>query len=274
MSIEDAAEAIIKIAVSGMYLEVSKLVSRYGIDPREMSLVAFGGAGPMLACHVARELNMRRIVVPLTPGVLSAFGGLIADIKNDFIQTVYLDLEDANMPTISDGFAKLRAEALNWLRQEQSFMDEATLLYSADMRYRGQSFEIDTLLGEMDIEAGDSNALAAAFHGEHERLYEHADVDAPIQVINLRLVIVGQPPKPELPPLAQAKDELAPVQEVRVYADGAWHQAAIYRRQDMRAGHRFQGPAVISQDDCTTCMLAGFKASVDASGNLILEAEG
>jgi N-methylhydantoinase A len=274
MNIEATAEAMIKVGVSGMYLEVSKLVARYGIDPREMSLVAFGGAGPMLACHVARELNMGRIVIPPTPGVLSAFGGLIADIKNDFIQTVYLDLEDANMPTISDGFAKLRAEALNWLRQEQSFMDEATLLYSADMRYRGQSFEIDTLLGEMDIEAGDSNALAAAFHGEHERLYEHADVDAPIQVINLRLVIVGQPPKPELPPLAQAKDELAPVQEVRVYADGAWHQAAIYRRQDMRAGHRFQGPAVISQDDCTTCMLAGFKASVDASGNLILEAEG
>ncbi len=273
MSVEDTAEAIIKVGVSGMYLEVSKLVSRYGIDPREMSLVAFGGAGPMLACHVAGDLNMRRIVVPPTPGVLSAFGGLIADIKNDFIQTVYLDLEAATAAAIGKGFATLRDEAMQWLRQEQNFAGEATLLYSADMRYRGQSFEIDTLLGSDDIEAGDVAALAAAFHQEHERLYEHADVEAPIQVINLRLVIVGVPPKPELPPLAAADGEPEPIQTIEVYAQGAWQGAAIYRRDDLRAGHRFEGPAVVAQDDCTTIVLDGFRAEVDGHGNLILEVE-
>ena len=274
MGIEDAAEAIIKIAVSGMYLEVSKLVSRYGIDPREMSLVAFGGAGPMLACHVARELNMRRIVVPLTPGVLSAFGGLIADIKNDFIQTVYLDLEAATADEIRDGFVALRDDAMAWLRDEQGYDGAATLLYSADMRYRGQSFEIDTLLPTDSIESGDVAALEAAFHREHERLYEHADEDAPIQVINLRLVVVGEPPKPKLHPLEAAAGDPQPVQTVEIYADGARHQAAIYQRRDLRAGHRFQGPAVIAQDDCTTCVLGGFSAVVDGHGNLILEVEG
>ncbi|MBT7758228.1 MAG: hydantoinase/oxoprolinase family protein [Rhodospirillaceae bacterium] len=273
MSIEDTAEAIIKIAVSGMYLEVSKMVSRYGIDPRDMSLVAFGGAGPMLACHVARELNMRRIVVPLTPGVLSAFGGLIADIKNDFIQTVYLDLDDKTAAPIRDGFTAMSVEAMTWLREEQGYTGEATLLYSADMRYRGQSFEIDTMLRLSDIEDGDVAALAAAFHAEHERLYEHADAEAPIQVINLRLVVVGEPPKPELLPLAEATGEPEALHGIDIYADGGWHGAAIYRRDALRAGHRFQGPAVIAQDDCTTCVLGGFTVQVDTYGNLILEAE-
>ena len=269
MSVEDTAEAIIKIAVSGMYLEVSKMVSRYGIDPREMSLVAFGGAGPMLACHVARELNMRRIVVPLTPGVLSAFGGLIADIKNDFIQTVYLDLEAGTVARIREGFADLRQAALSWLRDEQGFTGEATLLYSADMRYRGQSYEIDTLVDG----SGDVEAMAAAFHREHERLYEHADVEAPVQVINLRLVVVGEPPKPSLARLEDAAGDAVPVNSVAVHTGGKQHEAAIYRRGDLGAGHRFQGPAVVAQDDCTTCVLDGFTVTVDGYGNLILETE-
>ncbi len=269
MSLEDTAEAIIKVAVSGMYLEVSKMVARYGIDPRDMSLVAFGGAGPMLACHVARELNMRRIVVPLTPGVLSAFGGLIADIKNDFIRTVYLDLDEKAAGVIRDGFAELRRAALTWLREEQGFEGEATLLYSADMRYRGQSFEIDTLVAE----DGDVAAMAAAFHAEHERIYEHADVEAPVQVINLRLVVIGEPPKPSFSRLAAAEGEAAPAETVEVYAGGERHPAGIYHRTDLRAGQHFQGPAVVAQDDCTTCILDGFAASVDGYGNLILEME-
>ena len=269
MSIQDTAEAIIKIAVSGMYLEVSKMVSRYGIDPREMSLVAFGGAGPMLACHVARELNMRRIVVPMTPGVLSAFGGLIADIKNDFIQTVYLDLDESTAGIIKDGFADLRQAALSWLREEQGFEGEATLLFSADMRYRGQSYEIDTLV-EAD---GDTAAMAAAFHAEHERLYEHADREAPVQVINLRLVVVGEPPKPALARLEEADGDVVAIGKVQVHTGGQRHRADIYRRGDLAAGHRFRGPAIVSQDDCTTCVLDGFTVTVDGHGNLIIEAE-
>ncbi len=268
LSIKDTAEAIIKVAVSGMYLEVSKMVSRYGIDPRDMSLVAFGGAGPMLACHVARELSIRRIVVPLTPGVLSAFGGLITDIKNDFIRTVYLDLDASTLETIHQGFAELRRDALAWLREEQGFHGEATLLYSADMRYRGQSFEIDTLL---DADSGVA-AMEAAFHREHERLYEHADRAAPVQVINLRLVVVGEPPKPAISRLAEAAGEARPVNTVEVHTGGRPHSAGIYRRGDLKAGHRFAGPAIVSQDDCTTCVLDGFSVTVDNHGNLILEA--
>ena len=269
LGLEETAEAIIKVAVSGMYLEVSKLVSRYGIDPREFTLQAFGGAGPMLSCFVARELGMTRVAVPTTPGVLSAFGGLIADIKNDFISTAYCDLDRAAQ-TMRDGYADLRCRAIAWLREEQDFEGEATLLYSADMRYRGQSFEIETVLEADWIDKGNLRSVADAFHAEHARVYGHADEEAAIQVINLRLVIVGAAPKPELRELAAGEAPPAPKGAVDVFYDGAAHSAALYDRAALQAGQVIEGPAVIQQDDCTTCILGGFKAEVDAYGNILL----
>jgi N-methylhydantoinase A len=269
LGLQETAEAIIKVAVSGMYLEVSKLLSRYGIDPREFTLQAFGGAGPMLACFVARELGMERIVVPTAPGVLSAFGGLIADIKNDFIKTVYCDL-DGGAETLREGYAALRRDATAWLRDEQGFAGEATLLYTADMRYRGQSFEIETVLQENWIEAGDLAAIADAFHAEHARVYDHADDSAAVQAINLRLVIVGAAPKPELKRLPKGVQAPEPIGAIEVFYDGATHEAALYDRVALLAGQRIEGPAVVQQDDCTTCILGGFTVDIDPYGNLLL----
>ncbi|MBI11187.1 MAG: hydantoinase [Rhodospirillaceae bacterium] len=269
LGLKETAEAIIKVAVSGMYLEVSKLVSRYGIDLREFTLQAFGGAGPMLGCFVARELGMTRVTVPTTPGVLSAFGGLIADIKNDFISTVYCDLDTAAR-TLRDGYATLRRRATAWLREEQGFEGEAAMLYTADLRYRGQSFEIETVLQEEWIENGDLASIAKAFHKEHARVYDHADEEAAVQIINLRLVIVGAAPKPELRELPSIEE--APVSKgtIDVFYDSAKHQAALYDRATLRAGQTVVGPAVIQQDDCTTCILGGFTAEIDAYGNILL----
>ncbi len=270
----ETAEAIIRIAASGMYLEVSKLVSRYGVDPRDFSLLAFGGAGPMMACYLARELGISRIVVPLTPGVLSAFGGLIADVKNDFIKTVFTDVEPASAEALRANFRELEDKATHWLREQQGFTGEAQLLFSADMRYRGQSFEIETPLERAWIESGDTAAMAGAFHREHERVYEHADLDAPCQIINQRLVIVGDSPKPQVATIEQSGEPPTPLDRMPVYFDGQTHQASLYRRADLKAGQRFAGPAVILQDDCTTCVLGGFTGEVDPYGNLILTAEG
>ena len=143
-TIEETAEAIIRIAVSGMFQEVSALVSRFGIDPREFACLAFGGAGPMLGCFLARELGMREILVPPTPGVLSALGGLIADLKSDFISTVYVELGPDSEQQIGQAYHALEARAEDWLRGDQGYAGEFTLARSAELRYRGQSFEIDT----------------------------------------------------------------------------------------------------------------------------------
>ena len=270
LSIENAAEAIIQIAVSGMYLEVSKLVSSYGIDPRDNALLAFGGAGPMTACFLAEELNIETVVVPTTPGVLSALGGLIADLKNDFVSTIYVELDETAVAGIQSGFEQLRSKGEQWLRNEQNYHGPVTYLYSGDMRYRGQSFEIEAFLDAEAINKGDLAAMAESFHAAHEQIYTHADRDAPVQIINLRLVALGQSPKPQFHPQPENKAPASAEGQISIHAGGERLHAALYRRTNLEPGDTFPGPAVVTQSDTTVCIPKNFRARVDGYGHLIL----
>jgi len=265
---EETAEAVIQIAVSGMYTEVSGLVSRYGIDLREFSLLAFGGAGPMLGCYLARELGVKEVVVPPSPGTLSALGGLIADLKSDFLKTVYLDLSDANMAPIRAEFAALRERAERWLQEEHGHLENAQVTYSAEMRYRGQSYELDTTLNKVDIDSGNAQALAQAFHAAHRRIYEHADEKAPVQVISLRIVIAGNNDKPQFARYAMTAGQAAPERSITVWLDGTHREIGLFSRTNILAGQHFDGPAVVAQDDCTTVIPPGHRCRADEFGNL------
>ena len=267
---EDAAEAIVRVAVSGMYKEVSKLAARQGVDARDFCLLPFGGAGPMLGAFLARELGMQEVLVPTAPGVLSALGGLIAEIRNDFLETVYADLDAKALPRILASFTRLEGEARRWLAEEQRFSGEARLLPSADMRYRGQSFELEVPLKPDWLAAGDLTAMANAFHAEHERIYGHADWEAPIQVISVRTVIAGAVPAPHFPEQDRVSGTPAPVGEVTVFLDGAHHRAPLYRRDALRHGHRIAGPCIVAQEDTTSCIPPGLSGEVDRFGNLRL----
>ena len=267
---EEAAEAIVQVAVSGMYKEVSKLAARQGVDARDFCLMPFGGAGPMLGGLLARELGMREVLVPATPGVLSALGGLIADVRNDFLETVYADLDAAALPALLDCFARLEAQAMRWLREEQGFGGEATLLPSAEMRYRGQSFEIEVSLQREWLASRDLSAMTEAFHQAHERIYGHADRAAPIQAIALRMVAEGAVPLPRFPEQPRVSGTPEAVGEAEVFIDGASRRGPLYRREALRHGHRFAGPCIVMQEDCTTCVPPGVSGEVDRFGNLRL----
>jgi N-methylhydantoinase A len=270
---EAAAEAVIQVAVSGMYREVSKLASRQGVDPRDFSLLAFGGAGPMLGCFLARELGMPSVLIPTAPGVLSALGGLIADIKSDFITTAYYPLSRAELSRLRREMETLAQRASVWISEEQKFAGTPTLLPSADMRYQGQSFEIEVPL-QMDwLVAGDFDKIAGAFHAEHERLYGHADTEMPIQIISLRMVVIGASPQPQFPALPKRADAPKPVKLVEVYLESKRCTVPLYRRADLGPGHRFASPCVIAQEDTTTCVPAGFVGTVDTHGNILLTRE-
>lgn len=269
-SVEETAEDIIRIAVSGMYADTSGLVSRFGIDPREFHFLAFGGAGPMMACFLAREINVKGVVIPPTPGVLSALGGLIADLKNDFIRTIYHDLTPAALPSLHQALDELQSRAQTWLREDQGFDGPSKISCSADIRYRGQSYEIDTPIEADWIDQGDIKRIARAFHAAHEQLFGHSDTESTVQLINLRLVIAGSTPKAELLPLPTANTDAVPRSHTRVHTDGAWHEVPVYHRDDLRAGHHFDGPAIVAQADCTTCVLPSMCVDVDAYGNLVI----
>ena len=153
------------------------------------------------------------------------------------------------------------------------YADEFTLLYSADMRYRGQSFEIETLLNVDDIEAGNLYSLEEAFHVQHEKIYEHCDREAPIQIVNLRLVIAGTSPKPHFVEQSLSPKQAEPINKIEVFVSGKKQSVNLYQREQLGAGAFFKGPAVVAQNDTTTCIPDGISGEVDTHGNLVLSIE-
>jgi N-methylhydantoinase A len=263
-SVEATAEDIAAVAVSAMYLEFSKLFARNAVDLTDMVLIAFGGAGPMVGCALARELGLTRILIPAAPGTVCALGGLVAEIRNDFLRTVMRPLEAEALPAFAEAFAALERDARAWLAEVGEPGAVGTIHLSADMRYRGQSYEIEVPLAGLDLAA-----VAEAFHTRHHAVFDHADPSAPVEVVNLRLAIrAGAAPlaTPRLPP-AEAPPPAAPI---RIFLDGAWQEVALFRRADLRAGHRLAGPAVVAQDDTTLLLPAGAAAEVQPHGHLMV----
>jgi len=272
ISVEETAETAIQLAISSMYSDTSGLLSRFGLDPREFWFLAFGGAGPMMGCFLARELNMKGVIVPPTPGVLSALGGLVADIRNDFIRTLYGDLTPALADTLASEAEALQQRACNWLTQEHGSDMPYSLQFSADMRYHGQSFEIDVPLEASWLTQADFTALHDAFDRQHQQLFGHSDPQAPVQMINLRLVIASPTPKPMINRLATATEPVPVLKQTDAWIDGAWHQVDVVLRTVLLAGHQLRGPVIIAQNDCTTCVPPGMNVTVDSFGNLLITA--
>lgn len=269
-----AAESVIALSVANMYREVSRLFSQVGEEPSLYALLAFGGAGPMLGCLLAEELGMQAVIVPRTPGVLAALGGLLADLRSDFVRVVFLDVAEAAMPALGEAFAALAEEARDWLVQNQGHAENAVLAVAADLRYRGQSYEIEVALEPDWITAAQPAKIAAAFHARHADIYGHADEKAAVHLVALRVVIAGVTPKPDFPAAAAAESRPAPEAMVAVSHRGQLVQAGYFRRAALPPGSRFDGPAVVAQDDTTSWVPPGFAGAVDAFGNLILRREG
>ena len=267
-SIEQTAEAIEAVAVSAMYLEASKLFARNAVDLRNLTLIAFGGAGPMLGCALARELAIPRVLVPRAPGVVCALGGLVAEVRNDLLRTVMKPLRPDVLPALRSTFAALEQEGRGWLAGVGMGDGVGVVQLSADMRYRGQSYEIEVPLEQSMIDAGDTNVIADAFHARHQAVFDHADPAAPVEVVNLRLAIrVAAPPLrlPDLPP-----SDGAASRTTRIFIDGAWTDVPLIERKALGPGQVIEGPGVISQEDTTVLLPRSARAEVEAHGHLMI----
>jgi N-methylhydantoinase A len=270
LSVDDAAEAVIEVSTSNMYAEFSQVMARHGLDPREFTLVAFGGAGPIQACFLAAEFHIPRVLVPLAPGTLCALGALSADVKNDYVKTVNLKLSRTGVDELREHFAELRRRADEWLKHEGPRVLDRQIFYSADVRYEHQSYEIELAIDPDWLDAPDTGPIVEAFHRLHNQLYAHADPSGQIELISVHVKVVGTTPKPTTHPLATGSGAAAPSSSREIHYRGGRYLAAVYQRSDLLANQTLAGPAVVEQDDATVLIPDGFVGHVDTYGNLVI----
>jgi N-methylhydantoinase A len=271
LDVDGAAEAVVEVATANMYAAFSNVLARHGLDPRDFSLVAFGGAGPIEACFLAQEFHIPRVVVPPSPGTLCAMGAMAADVKSDYIKTLHRRLSAMSGKLLAAECAELGARARRWLAEEAPAVQASALRFSADCRYVGQAFQIEVVIDPAWPPAGATDALRAAFHDLHERLYAHADRAADVELIDLRATITGVTPKPETRPAPAGGGPAAPGGRRPIHYRKQRYEAAVYQRRDLRAGQHLDGPAIVEQEDTTTLVPAGFRAEVDPYGNLVIQ---
>jgi N-methylhydantoinase A len=262
---EEAADGILRIAVASMANVVRRVTTERGLDARDFPMVSYGGAGPLHAALVARELQIRQVIVPNAPGHFSAFGMLAADLRRDFVRTVFTRLADAPF----DAFAAFLDEAEVRGRAEME-RHRVAVSYGADMRYVGQEHAVTVDFPSDLVRARDVAGIKAAFDAAHHERYGYASPDEGAEIVSLRCSVVGELAKPALPRLSRGELPRGGTRKVYFTASG-WLETAVLWRADLKAGNRFDGPAIVEEYGSTTVVPPGARASVDDFGNLLIE---
>jgi N-methylhydantoinase A len=262
------AGGIIRIAVARMVSAIKEISIADGYDPRDFSLLAYGGAGPMHATAIADELEMTRVLVPVGPGNFAAFGSLISDLRRDYARTRTINLATAAWAELDAVFAEIEAQARRDLLAEGVPTERIVLSRAAGMRYLGQSWELHVELPAAIVSVA---GMQAAFADVHDRRFGHRSSGS-VEIVNFRLVARGEVDKPEPPPWPAA-GTLADAALGRrpVWFDGAWHATPVYDRARLPAAAQFAGPAVIEEAGATTVVPPSWSAAVLEYGELLLE---
>jgi N-methylhydantoinase A len=276
LDVLDAAQGIVRVITANMARAIRVISVQRGYDPRDYVLVPFGGAGPLHAVRLARELGMRTVLVPETPGAQCAAGLLMTDIRADFLRTRIVALAgDATRTAVAEVFAELADSATRWLAEEDVPAERRRTERWAEMRYAGQNYELPVQVPDGDITAATVDQLVKRFAVEHERMYGYSAHEEEVQVVTFRLRAVGEVARAELhrAPLGDADASAAVRATRRVYLpeSGGHTECPVYDRRRLAPGHRVEGPAVIEQMDTTTLLLPGDVATVDELHNLIVE---
>ncbi len=268
LSTEAAAAGIINIANVSIDRAVRRVSVARGYDPRGFTLLAFGGAGPLHACEVAARLDIPRVLIPRYPGVLCAFGLLVADVALDYSRSV-LSLYTSDTPAkLNSLLTQMLVQAKTELEQEGIAESDMIFLPIIDMRYQGQAYELSVGLQTVN---DDQAALVNAFHDLHEQTYGHALRGRAVEVVNLRLQAVGIVEKPQLIPEAVSDDLSLDKAHLGYKTTSSGEQMALYERDRLPIGATFDGPALAFQFDSTIYIASGWRATVDGYRNLILE---
>ncbi|MFL6797922.1 MAG: hydantoinase/oxoprolinase family protein [Xanthobacteraceae bacterium] len=266
-----AAQAIIEIAIAKMSLAVREVSVAKGYDPREFALVASGGAGPLHVSAIARELHIPRVIVPLFPSHFSALGMLLADERHDFIRTYYADLANVDFTELVRVHHEMLAEGNAGLR----YAERAERQIHLDLRYMGQEFTLQVPVTLPQLEAHDRAGIRSAFDQLYEQRYAHHSPEEPVEMVNIRLALIGKRPRLAFPQLAAAARAKASHERAVYFADAQKAVSSpVYQRGALGAGASITGPALIQEHGTTTVLFEEDSCIVAPSGELIINVTG
>ena len=277
LSVDEAALGIVKIVNTNMSGLLQSMTVKRGYDPREFALVAFGGAGPIHASAIAREINVPTVIVPPSSGVFSAWGMLMADLRHDFSQTYITPMDQASVDSVNAVFAKLEGRVRDLFELERIPEGQIALSYSVDLRYIGQEHTL-RVPAPARMKQSDKPSLDRSFDDMHLRIYGHNAPEERKEIVSLQVMGIGKVRKPVLEKIARgAKSPTsgATLGKRRVYVgSGTYEPFSIYRRDLLAAGNVIEGPALVEEATATTTVGKGETCSVDEYGNLIIALTG
>jgi len=273
ISVDKAALGIIRIVNNNMSGLLRSMTVKRGYDPRDFAMVAFGGAGPTHAAAVARELSIPTVIVPPSPGVFSAWGMLMTDLRHDFAQTYIKLMSDIDVNTVNGIFRDLEVRVRELFKRENIPDENIVMTYEMDLRYYGQEHTL-TVSTPSKLMHADKEALNKSFDELHLRIYGHNAPEEPKEVVSLKVIGTGKVRKPVLQTISRGGK--TPVSESRlgerkVYMeDGKYQEFSVYQRNKLLAKNIIQGPAIIEEPTSTTVIENEQICSVDQYGNLII----
>jgi N-methylhydantoinase A len=271
LSVVEAADAVIKVANANMADAVRLISIRRGYDPREFCLVAFGGAGPLHGAALAEELSIPTVLVPPSPGITSALGCLLVDVRHDLSAMFLARLDSVDRDELESQFGKLERDARERLEAEDVPEEQMSIQRLVDMRYLGQWRSLTVPVSA----PADLAAAAERFHSEHERAYNYRRDGSPVEIYRLSVRAVGVTPKPQLKrhELNGGAPAASTTRPVHFDASGSAVETPVHVRSDLPAGAKLTGPVVIDQLDSTTLVPPGWRAEVDQWLNIRLHRE-
>lgn len=267
----EAAWGIIQIVNTNIVLATRAVSVQQGYDPRNFALVGFGGAAPLHANAVAKQLGISKVIFPPSPGILCALGLLATDMRTDYVQTLIAPADQIDLRHVNRLLNQIQNKANSWLKAEGISKENSSVEISVDLRYMGQNYELTVNAGLGPWTKKDIQALIERFHKEHERAYGFRSEKSTVQMVNIRATALAA--MPQVQPLKQdgsSAPQITPFKYREAWWDSKFVETPVFRRSDMLAGTMILGPAIIEQMDSTLLIGPGEKGLVDPYMNLIL----
>jgi N-methylhydantoinase A len=272
LTIEEAAAGILEINDARAADLLREVTVARGRDPRDYSLVAIGGAGPMAAAYVMRHAGMQQVIVPPSPGNASAFGLLLTDLIHDAVRSHIRLASEADLDQIERIYSAMELGLRDRLRSEGTEDSRIVLERTVDLRYKGQFHVINVTLQRQRFDEEVLTEAVRDFHAAHLGQYLYNMPEEPVELVNLRVRAVGTVRRPSITPAPRSASTESPAGTRSVYFRevGNWLQCSVYKRDRVGADSVLEGPAVIEEDTSTTLIPPGFRGTVDGFGNLII----